>query len=353
MTIPLQQRDSIPWRSVMFKSFRRHLVLSLLLGGMTLSPARADDTKFHLRCSLDTSATHGRTIYIGEYLKELEHESGGRIETELFHSGKLFRDRDIAKALRQGAIEMAAPGTWELTGFVPDTDVVWMPLLFGRTTVEARKLTDGPIGDMVNAEVEKALGVKVIGKWFDLGLTTFATLKKPIEAATDLNGLKIRVSGGTGQFLHVKFYGAAPDLTAWPDVPMALSQGMFDGLVASVESIASAKLWETGVKYVFVTDESMGMYIPMVTDRFWNSLPPDLQKLMVDVWAKNLPRYREAMAARQADARKTLEAHGVKFFDPSTQQIDAIRAGMMAHSDDWAKQMKISAPMLALLQQQQ
>ncbi len=337
----------------MATTFNRRSLLPLLMGSALLSPARADEAKFRLRCSLDTSATHGRTIYIGEYLKELEQASGGRIQTELFHSGQLFRDRDIAKAMRQGAVEMAAPGTWELTGFVPDTDVVWMPLLFGRTPAEARKLTDGPIGDLVNAEVEKALGVKVIGAWFDLGLTTFATLKKPIETAADLNGLKIRVSGGTGQFLHVKYYGGVPDLTAWPDVPLALSQGMFDGLVASTESMASAKLWETGVKYVFVTNESMGMYIPMVTDRFWTKLPPDLQKLMLDLWAKNLPRYREAMAQRQAEARKTLEAHGVKFFDPTKQQIDAIRAGMMAQSDAWAQQMKISAPMLALLKQQQ
>jgi hypothetical protein len=48
-----------------------------------------------------------------------------------------------------------------------------------------------------------------------------------------------------------------------------------------------------------------------------------------------------------------LEAHGVKFFDPTKQQIDAIRAGMMAQSGAWAQQMKISAPMLALLKQQQ
>ncbi len=95
------------------------------------------------------------------------------------------------------------------------------------------------------------------------------------------------------------------------------------------------------------------MYIPMVTDQFWNKLPPDLQKLMVDVWAKNLPRWREAMAERQAEARTTMEAHGVKFFDPTKQQVDQIRAGVMAHSDDWAQRMKISGPMLALLKQQQ
>jgi TRAP-type C4-dicarboxylate transport system substrate-binding protein len=337
----------------MLASICRRLLLPLLLGGLLFSPARADEAKFHLRCSLDTSATHGRTVFVTEYLKQLEQASGGRIETEMFHSGQLYRDRDIAKALRQGAVEMAVPGTWELTGFVPDTDAVWLPMFFGRTPEEVHHLTDGPAGDMVNGEVEKALNVKVIGTWFDLGHSNFYTLKKPIESAADLKGLKVRVAGGTAQFLHVRFYGAIPDMTAWPDVPLALSQGLFDGLTTTNESFASAKLWETGAKYGFMTHENLGQYIPMVTERFWNKLPPDLQKLVLDVWAKNNPRYREAMDQRQANARKTMEEHGVKLIDPTPQQLATIRAGMLEQTDEWARQMKISAPLLALLKQQQ
>lgn len=330
----------------------RRALPALLLGSGVASRARADETKFHLRCSLDTSATHGRTIYVGEYLKQLEQASGGRIETELFHSGQLYRDRDIAKALRQGAVEMAAPGTWELTGFVPDTDAVWLPMFFGRAPDEVHRLTDGPAGQMIDAEVEKALAVKVIGTWFDLGHSNFYTLKKPIETGDDLKGLKIRVAGGTAQFLHVRFYGAVPDMTAWPDVPLALSQGLFDGLSTTNESFASAKLWDTGAKYGFSTHENLGQYIPMVTQRFWQKLPADLQTLMLDTWAKNNPRYRQAMDERQSNARKQMEEHGVKFVDPTPQQLDAIRAAMLAQTDDWARQMKISAPLLALLKQQ-
>jgi hypothetical protein len=59
-------------------SICRRLLLPLLLGGMMFSAARADEEKFHLRCSLDTSATHGRTVFTSDYLKELEQASGGR-----------------------------------------------------------------------------------------------------------------------------------------------------------------------------------------------------------------------------------------------------------------------------------
>ena len=65
----------------------------------------ADPVK--LRASLDTSATHGRTIAVEDYLKQVQAASGGRIQTELFHSGQLFKGANVAGA-RQGGIEIAA-----------------------------------------------------------------------------------------------------------------------------------------------------------------------------------------------------------------------------------------------------
>ena len=89
------------------------LLCAAALGALLpLSLAAAADAPFNLRLSLDTSATHIRTVSMADFLKQLEAASNGRIHTELFHSGQLYRDRDVAKALRQGNIEMAVPGTW-------------------------------------------------------------------------------------------------------------------------------------------------------------------------------------------------------------------------------------------------
>ena len=66
---------------LLMMTMTRRALPALLLGGAFASRARADDAKFRLRCSLDTSATHGRTVYVGEYLKQLEEASGGRIAT--------------------------------------------------------------------------------------------------------------------------------------------------------------------------------------------------------------------------------------------------------------------------------
>jgi TRAP-type C4-dicarboxylate transport system substrate-binding protein len=295
-----------------------------------------------LRASVDTSATHGRTIAVADYLKKLQAASGGRIETELFHSGQLFRDRDVAKALRQGGVEMAIPGTWVLTGFVPDTDVFQLPIFYGQPADVVHRAIDGPVGQTINKEVEEKLGVRVLGPWLDLGYQNVYSTSKPLNDFSDMAGMKIRNSGGAGQFARAKFFNAQPNMTAWPDVPLALSQGTFDGLSSTNESLASAKLWESGVKYGFEDHSFMGEYIPLISETFWKKLPPDLQKLMIEVWRDNIGSYRKNMEDAQKEARQQLDQHGVKFVDPSPEQLAEVRKKMLPLQDDIAKELRIS-----------
>jgi len=304
--------------------------------------AFAADAPFKMRASLDTSATHIRTISVGDYLKQVQEASGGRIQTELFHSGQLYRDRDVAKALRQGNIEMAVPGSWVLSGFVPDTDFFLLPIMAGQPADIVHKVADGKVGQMVDDELEKKLEAKVLGPWFDLGFNNGYSTKKPINDFDDYAGLKLRNSGGAGQSLRAKFFGSIPNTTAWPDVPLALSQGTFDALTSTNESVASAKLWDSGVKYAFEDHSYFAMYVPLISVEFYNKLPPDLQKIVVETWAKNIPTWRKNAAEAQAKAREEDQQHGIKFTDPTPQRLAEVRQKLMTTEDEVAKELKIT-----------
>ena len=320
------------------------VVILAALGGNAWAEAA-----YKLRASLDTSATHARTIAVADYLKTLQERSGGRIQIELFHSSALFRDRDVAKALRQGAIEMAVPGNWVLTSFVSNADIFDLPCLFGRPTGAVYAVADGKAGQIIDEELQKKLDVVVLGPWLPLGYNNIYTTAKPVQSFDDLAGMKIRNSGGAGQTLRARFFGAQPNVTAWPDVPLALSQGTFEGVASTDESLASAKLWESGIRFGFADKEFIGFYIPMISQAFYNKLPPDLQKLVVDVWRENIPGYREKMEQAQGQARKTLEEHGVQVVAPSDQVLAAMRARMMPKLDEWAKELRISPDMLGVV----
>jgi C4-dicarboxylate-binding protein DctP len=315
-----------------------------------ISRVRADEP-IRLRCSLDTAPSHGRNVVIGDYLTKLEAASDGRLKPELFASGQLFADLNVTKALIQGQVDMAAPGVWAITNFVQDGDLFQLPALYDQPIEVIHRVADGHAGAMIATEIEQKLRSHVLGPWIDNGFNNWFSTRKPLSALADLKGLKIRNSGGGGQSWRTRFFGALPNVTAWPDVPLALSQGTFDGLITTNESIASVQLWEAGVRFGLQDHNFFGAYVPMVSNIFWARLPPDLQTLMTNTWTENIGTYRANMAAAQERARGTLESHGIKFVEITPEQATEVRNQMLPEQDQVAKDLKVSPEIVKLMAQ--
>lgn len=316
--------------------------------GLVSRPVLAANT-FKLRCSLDTAPTHMRNVSVGDFLGKLEKASGGRIKTEMFSAGALFKDSNVAKALVQGQVEMACPGTWVLTGFIHDCDFASLPMMYGLDLSVVRKVADGKTGASINAQLLKKLHLQVMGPWLELGTQNWYSATKPLNGYDDLKGMKIRNAGGAALAWRTRFFGAIPNTTSWPDVPLALSQGTFDGLITTNESSFSAKLWEAGMKSTFQDNQNINEYIPMVSERFYTSLPADLKKLLVDTWAANIGTYRDNMGKAQTHALGELKSHNVavKMADPN--EVAAIRKKMVADQPKLVKELHMSADLTKLM----
>jgi TRAP-type C4-dicarboxylate transport system substrate-binding protein len=312
-----------------------------------LRHARGEEA-LKIRCSLDTAPSHVRNISIVDYLKQVETATSGKITSEVFHSGQLYADINVGKALLQGQVDMAAPGGWTQTGIVSDCDFVQLPDLYGQTIEVNHAATDGKAGAHVASQLETKLRVKTLGQWIDLGFQNWYSTKKPLQTVADLKGLKIRSPGGVGISWRITLFGGIANTTAWPNVPLALSQGTFDAFVSTDESLKSAKLWEAGVKYSYADHQYVGQYIPMVSQAFWAKLSPEEQKLMLDLWAKNIPTYRVNAAAAQTDARKLLMEKGVTFADPSREELAANRKLERTDVDTLIKDAKLSPEIVRL-----
>jgi C4-dicarboxylate-binding protein DctP len=307
-----------------------------------LRHARGEDA-LHLRCSLDTAPSHVRNVSIVDYLSKVEKATGGKVTGEVFHSGQLFADLNVSKALLQGQVDMAAPGAWTQTGLVSDCDFVQLPVFYGQKIDVTHAASDGKPGAMIVSQLEAKLRTKVLGNFIDLGFQNWYTTKKPVNSLADLKGLKIRSPGGAGISWRINLVGGIANTTAWPNVPLALSQGTFDGFVSTDESCATAKLWEAGVKYSFADHQYVGQYIPMISGAFWSKLTPDEQKIMRDIWAQNIATYRTNAFASQQRARQTMTDAGVTFVDPSAEQAAAARKMMETDVASLIRDAKLSS----------
>jgi len=304
-----------------------------------------------IRCSLDTAPSHPRNQAMLDFLPKLEKASNGEIKTELFQSGQLFADLNVSKALLQGQIEMAVPGTWVVTGLVPDADMVGLPYFYGVPIEVTHKATAGKPGAYVNQQLESKLKAHVIGPWLDLGYNNWFSTSTPLNGFGSLKGLKIRSSGGVTNSWRIKFAGGIANTTAWPNVPLALSQGTFDALISSDESCNSAKLWEAGVKYSYTDNQFLAQYMPMIGNACWQKLSPQHQKLITDLWAENIAAYDKRSADSQANARKVLEANGVKFYVGSDKELATTRAAMIEAVGPLIKEAKLSDEIVKLVKE--
>jgi TRAP-type transport system periplasmic protein len=304
-----------------------------------------------IRCSLDTAPSHPRNVGIVDYLEKLSKASNGEIVGEVFHSGQLFTDLNVSKALLQGQVEMAVPGAWVLTGFVPDCDLVQLPYFYGVPLELTHKATDGKPGAFVNQQLEAKLKSRVIGRYIDLGYQNWYSTRVAIDKFSALKGLKIRGAGGAGISWRVKFAGGIANTTAWPNVPLALSQGTFDGFISSDESCNSAKLWESGVRYSYADHQFMAQYTPMLSNALWGKLSPRQQELVTGLWVDNIDRYNAGSLASQANARKVMQQNNVKFFDPSPDELAATRSAMLGDLDTMVHDAKLSPEVVKLVKE--
>ncbi len=306
--------------------------VATLAGFAILRHARGE-APIELRCSLDTAPSHPRNVAFRAFLAAFEAASGGRVKTRLFESGSMYPDLRVVTALIQGQVEMCCPGTWTLTGFVPDADFTQLPALYGRTAEMVAKAVDGNAGHFVNSQITDKLHVHVLGGWFEYGFNNWFTTKQPLNSLADLKDMKIRSPGGPLISARIRFFGAIPNVTAWPDVPLAMSQGTFDGLISSDESVNTAKLVDSGMRHALHDDQAMIAYVPLLNQAFWNKLDPKLQETMARLWTSHIPAWREASANAQRHAREVLTQQGVTFVDVPQAERDALRLRMMVGQD--------------------
>lgn len=308
---------------------------------LTLGAGAAFAQQYKLEISLETGPNHIRNIGVTEWAEELYKKSNGKLDVKVFHGAAKYKDTDVPKALNQGALDMGFPGTWQLGKFVTDFDVVDLPIFFGRSQEENYAVFDGAAGKTLAEKYEKKLGVKVIGKWLDLGFQHTHSTSKPIKVHTDLKGMKIRIPGGAANIARYEALDANAIKIAWPDVPQALQRGTVDGLATTFESIRSAKLWDSGLKNSYMSQHSFSQYLPSISGKSWAKYPKDIQDLITSTWAAKIDSLRERARKRQAEALEAAKQNGVNVVAPSADDLAAARKKLMAKQDELIKELKI------------
>ncbi|MCB1755942.1 MAG: TRAP transporter substrate-binding protein DctP [Gammaproteobacteria bacterium] len=252
------------------------------------------------------ATTHWGSKLMQHYADELEERSGGRIDTKVYHGGTLYKDKDAVAALGTGSVHMVWPVSVQLESISPKYGVINLPFALTDEFMQAEGAAD-EVASMLSAYLPENMQVMGLMRTAEL---VFIFDEIAVNEPNNLNGKKIRLTGGKVLQGLIRGYGASPISMPASEMATAMMQGAIDGI------LTSAGGWEmVGVGAADTATLIPGLSLltySVVVDREWlEKLPEDLQKIVVDTTNEMLAKqWQEAIESDLETREKLLEEGG-------------------------------------------
>ncbi len=214
-----------------------------------------------------------------EYARRVNEALKGRVEIKVFHSSQLGSDEEMLKGIKVGVLEMFQPSTIMST-VDPRFGVFEMPYLFKDRDHVKRVAEDPRIREALFGPLPEK-GLRLLGVW-ENGFRVITNNVRPIVKPEDLRGIKLRVPSGVWRVKMFRAYGANPTPLAYPEVFAALQSGVMDGQENPFPQIWGGKFYEVQ-KYLSLSDHVYTPSYAVVSERFWKTLPPDIQQVLARI----------------------------------------------------------------------
>ena len=257
-----------------------------------------------------------------EYARRANAKLGGKAKVVTYGSSQLGSDEELVQKLKLGTVDMALPST-VMSSQVDLFGVFEMPYLV-KDRAHMMRIEKELFWSKLEPEAEKK-NLKVLAVW-ENGFRQITNSKRPIRTPADLAGIKLRVPGGKWRVKMFQAYGANPSPMKFSEVFTALQTGVMDGQENPYTQIYSAKFQEVQ-KYLSLTGHVYTPAYLTVGKTKWESMPPDVRKILEDTAKETQAFVFEAAAKDDDELLGKLRAAGMQVNDVDKDAfINASRA---------------------------
>ncbi|WP_269499015.1 TRAP transporter substrate-binding protein [Castellaniella sp. S9] len=249
-----------------------------------------------LRVAHTMPESHSYQKWVEAFRADLDKRVPGRIEVKVFPSAQLGTETEYLEGMKLGTLDGAVVGRHGQID--PRLDVLNLPMIFRD---EAHKDAVMRSGSALNQRLDQIMydkGYKVLG-WGELGFRDITTRDKPLHKASDLAGIDIRVPNVEPWLYAFKQWGANPTPMDFSEVYSALQQGVINAQENPPEIIYTSKFYEVQ-KYMNLTHHASIPCEFIVSRRFWEKLPADLQEAVMQ--AATTSRDAQVRLSRESNA---------------------------------------------------
>jgi TRAP-type C4-dicarboxylate transport system substrate-binding protein len=239
---------------------------------------------------------------------EVRKKSDGRLVFKIYPGGVQGDEPDVLKKIRFGQLQGGAFTGYGVGHIYSPARALELPFLFNNIDeidyVRSRFMPTIEQGYRDN-------GYELLG-WMEVGLIYFFS-REPIYSIDDLK--KRRIWQWTGDPMGQAFFdasGIAPVPLSIIDVYTSLSTGLIDTVYCPPLG-AIALQWFTKTRYVTNVPMANGIGSLVVSSRFFQSLPQDLQKLLKSTGQKTGEKLIEVTRRDNKESLEILRSKGMEF----------------------------------------
>ncbi|MEM6774983.1 MAG: TRAP transporter substrate-binding protein [Pseudomonadota bacterium] len=226
------------------------------------------------------SASLDEPYHLGllEFARIVEERSDGRVRVEVYPAGQLGSERMMIEGLLLGTLDLVVAANGSATSFVPGLGVLDLPFLF-RDRAHMYAALDGEVGNRLVGTAREG-GFRILG-FMDAGVRHIMTRSRPIEAYTDLQGLKLRTMPVAAHLAAFDAFGAQALALNYGEVYGGLQTGLIDGAEAANTNFTRRNFFEVAPHWAQV-----GWIIlvanMMMSEEAYTRLPEDVQEILAD-----------------------------------------------------------------------
>lgn len=296
----------------MLSGVRFWFVVAASLGAVASGgPARADEYVMKIATVAPDNTPWSELLKM--YKNAVEAKSNGRIKVKVYLGGTLGDENESVLKTKRGQIQAVGASTGAVASQIPELNLIEIPYLF-RSANEA----DCVIDSVLTPEFEKIFpeyGL-VLGFWSENGFRQFGSRDGFIKSPANLKGKKMR---SQESFVHLemwKVWGASPKPIPTTEVLTSLQNGTVDGFDQAVLYTIAAS-WHTTIKYFTISNHIYQPAVIAFNKEWFQSLPPDLQKVLIDEGRALQNKGRKGIRALLPKLIDVLKSEGVQVYELS------------------------------------
>jgi TRAP-type C4-dicarboxylate transport system substrate-binding protein len=255
----------------------------------------------------------------------------GQIYFDYYPFSQLGGEVEVLNQLTMGAVQGMLCSSVVVPKIGPRMGIVNLPFLVNSFDKLDKFVKDKPLFEhmLAGAEQNGVIGVDVTG----YGNYGWATTK-PVRTIADAKPLKFRIAEADVNQSIYKAWGFNIVPMPWPDVHIALKQGVIDALDHTPMVCNLTKKFEVA-KYFTQVNYAQGLFIHLINKRWFESLPKDLQKTLVDVIHEEAAKTRALTQNQEETEIAKAKAAGIEFIQLSPQDMSTLRKESAVVFKEW------------------